>query len=302
MACLLGLTFAGIGVAIVLRPAFAANMRALLGLEPVRMVAKGSFYAVRVAPVFEQNCVGCHGPRASKGHLRLDTLTAVFRGGKNGAVIAPGHPDASELIRRITLPPTDDRAMPPSGKTPLDKDAITVVRLWVARGASGDLAAAAIKDAPRLIPPVRIPETDLREVERARAPLRQQVEELQKRFPGVLAYQSRGSADLEINASLLGKRFNDDAFSALAPLKDRVVRLDVSRTAVTDSMAALLSQMPRLGTLRLADTAVTDVTVARLARLPSLKSLTISGTAVTAAALVPLHKRGVSIHGEANGS
>lgn len=284
------------------RPAFAASVRAVLGLEPVRTVTAGSFYAVRVQPLFEQNCVGCHGARASKGHLRLDSLTAVFRGGKSGAVVDPGHPDTSELMRRITLPPSDDRAMPPSGKPPLEKDAITVIRLWVASGASGDLSAVAIKNAPRLIPPVRIPEVDPWSVDRARAPLLNQVRRLQSRFPGVIDYEARDSADIEVNASLMGKRFGDDVLSELAPLKARIVRMNLSHTAVTDSVAPLLAQMSKLEVLRIADTAMTDVTVESLIRMPSLKSLTISGTAVTDAALAPLRRRGVTIYGGADGT
>ena len=48
-------------------------------------------------------------------------------------------PRHSELFARISLPPSDDRAMPPSGKTPLTEDEVTVIRLWIAGGASASL-------------------------------------------------------------------------------------------------------------------------------------------------------------------
>ena len=46
--------------------------------------------------------------------------------------------------------------MPPSGKTPLNQDDVTVIRLWIAAGASGTLPVNAIKGAPRLVAPVKM--------------------------------------------------------------------------------------------------------------------------------------------------
>ena len=43
------------------RPAFAHSVRELLGLQAHPRAAPNSFYTVRVAPVLEEHCVGCHG-------------------------------------------------------------------------------------------------------------------------------------------------------------------------------------------------------------------------------------------------
>lgn len=304
-ACLLGLTFLGLGLAMVFRPAFAASVKSLLGLEAARPVAMDSFYAKRVEPLLQQHCVGCHGERVAKGQLRLDSLTAVYRGAKHGPVIEPGNPHESELVRRISLSPSDDRAMPPSGKPPLEKDAITVIRLWVAAGASGELPANAIKNAPKLVPPVHIPEFDPHAVDRLRAPMSRQMDALRKRYPDIVDYESRDSADVAINASLMGMSFEDADFSALAPLKEHIVSLDLSRTAVSDAIAPLLAAMPRLRIVRLAETKITDVTIQALAGVKSLRALTITGNAGTGnagAALAPLRQRGVRIHGGNDGT
>src|SRR5262249_4397950 len=61
-----------------------------------------------VRPILLDNCFACHGPDKAKrkANLRLDTA----EGGK--AVVVPGKPDESELIKRIT---SDDpkMVMPP---------------------------------------------------------------------------------------------------------------------------------------------------------------------------------------------
>ncbi len=142
-------------------------MKRLAGLEKPLTAVPGSFYTVRVQPLFARHCAGCHGERMAKAQLRLDSFDAAMRGGKHGAVVMAGNVKDSELYFRMTLPADDDRAMPPSGKEPLTKDELTVVRLWIEQGASG--TRTAIKGAPRLVAPITIPEFDPEAARKARA-------------------------------------------------------------------------------------------------------------------------------------
>ena len=87
-----------------------------------------------VYPVLQRACVECHGAEKKKGGLRLDVREAAFQGGENGAVIVKGKPDASELVRRIALPKSDDEVMPSRGE-PLAKTEIESIRAWIASGA-----------------------------------------------------------------------------------------------------------------------------------------------------------------------
>jgi mono/diheme cytochrome c family protein len=261
-----------LGAAMVLRPSFAYAVRDSVGLEKPALAAPDSLYVQRVAPIFEKHCVGCHGTRRQKAELRLDSYAAALRGGKHGAVIRPGVAGDSELVARIMLPKTDARAMPPQGKEPLSADDTTVVRLWVAAGASPVQRAGDIQGVPPPVKQVTIPAIDEAAVESARAPLAASLAGLQARYPGAIAYASRGSADIEINASLLGSSFGDDDLAALAPLRERVVRLDLSGTAVTDVSAPGLAGMDRLQVLRALN------------------------TRITARSLAPLRDKGIKVH------
>ena len=264
--------FAGVAVvsallvsgAMALRPSFVYSVRDAFGLAESAQAAPDSFYTLRVAPIFESRCLGCHGAKRQKAELRLDSFAAAIRGGKHGAVIRAGEAGDSELIARILLPQTDAKAMPPQGKEPLSADEATIVRLWVAAGASPTHRAGDIKGAPPPVRKIEIPGVDAAAVERARAPLTESLEALQARYPEAIAYESRGSADLEVNASLIGSSFGDDDLSALAPLRERIVRLDLSGTAVTDASASGLAAMGRLRTLRVLNTGVTASSLAPL--------------------------------------
>lgn len=297
LGCVVAASLMLVGAAMALRPAFAHRVLELTGLEAMPKAAPGSFYAVRVAPLFDQHCTSCHGETRQKADLRLDSYAFVMRGGRHGQMVKPGDAKASELVHRIELPAGDERAMPPEGKTPLSPDDITVIRLWIQTGASAALPAAAVKGAPRLVKPVTIPPPDPERARRERAALAADVAALSARYPGVIGYVSRNSADLIVDAGLRGRAFGDDDLRALVPLGARIVRLDLSGTAITDASAAALAGMPALKTLRLANTRIGDRTIAALAPLRQLQSLAVAGTVVTAASLAPLSARGVMVHG-----
>ncbi len=260
----------------------------------------GSFYALRVAPPFAEHCISCHGENRQKAELRLDSYAFVMRGSRHGAVIVPGNPKASELMTRIALPAGDDRAMPPEGKAPLSPDEVTVIRLWIAAGASPAMKPSSIKGAPRLVAEVKFPELDPAAARRLRAPLAGEVALVSARYPGLVDYESRNSADLELNAALRGTAFTDSDLKAFLPLRSRILRIDLSGTSITDASAQSLAQMTALKTLRLANTRTGDVTLSALSEIKSLKSLTVTGTRTTRSALAPLVKNGVEIHGDSN--
>lgn len=296
LLCLLLLTTLGVGTAMWLRPAFAYSIRSTLGLVDAVPAPPESFYAVRVAPLLEEHCTACHGAGRKKADLRLDSFAATMRGGKHGPVILQGDLKHSELMVRLTLPPEHEKAMPPPGKAPLSADDVTVIKLWIAAGASRELPVAAIKDAPPPVVKVEFPEIDAAAVAKARAPLAESVRQLQQRFPGVISYQSRGSADLQLNASLMGRAFGDRELSALAPLRERIVYADLSGTSITDGSAQTLTGYTQLRTLRLANTGVTAAAMQTLASLPALKSLSVVGVAVTKSFLAELRGKGVRVY------
>lgn len=299
LAAVLAITAAGVGLTMVLRPSFGHTVLRLVGLEKPLTAAPDSFYAVRVQPLFARHCAGCHGERMAKAQLRLDSFDATMRGGKHGAVVLAGNAKESELYFRMTLPADDDRAMPPSGKEPMTKDEMQVVRLWIAHGASGALAA--IKGAPRLVAPITIPEFDPGAASKARAAHEKLVIALQEKFPGMITYEARDSGKLEVNAALFGRRFGDAELAALRPLAGSIVRLDLSGTAVTDASAPLLSKMQSLRQLRLLDVSgMTGAALQALASLKSLKSVAMDGP-VSGETLTALRARKITIYRGSDG-
>ena len=84
--------------------------------------------------ILANHCYDCHSIKKSKGKLRFDALAYILKGGKEGPALVVGHPEKSEMIRRIKLPASHDDAMPNKGKR-LTKKEIEILEVWVKQGA-----------------------------------------------------------------------------------------------------------------------------------------------------------------------
>ena len=67
----------------------------------------------------------------------MDTYAGLMHGGEDGPAVVPGNPKASELIRRVRLPASDDDSMPSDGDKPLAPEEIQMIEQWIAAGAKG---------------------------------------------------------------------------------------------------------------------------------------------------------------------
>jgi|TARA_B100001971_G_C18263138_1_gene589053 hypothetical protein len=59
------------------------------------------FFEAKIRPILLSHCTECHGPKKQKNKLRVDSLSALLKGGKEGPAIVPGKPQESLLIRAV---------------------------------------------------------------------------------------------------------------------------------------------------------------------------------------------------------
>src|SRR5260221_6935472 len=75
----------------------------ILLLTSLRAVAAPPEFNRDVPPILADNCLGCHRSDKHQSGLRLDHREVATRPAKSGeTAITPGHPESSELVRRIT--------------------------------------------------------------------------------------------------------------------------------------------------------------------------------------------------------
>jgi cytochrome c553 len=93
-----------------------------------------AFFEKKIRPVLVDKCYKCHSADAEKvkSELYLDTRAGIRKGGEGGAVIVPGNPDRSPLIKAIRFK-DESTQMPPKAK--LADEVIADLEAWVKMGA-----------------------------------------------------------------------------------------------------------------------------------------------------------------------
>jgi hypothetical protein len=101
----------------------------------VEVVSSGTLisYSADIQPIFDSNCAGsqCHVPGPTFG-LSLGSYAQLMQGGNSGAVVIPGDPDNSVIIRRLE---GDIQPQMPFQRQPLPQATIDLIRDWIAAGA-----------------------------------------------------------------------------------------------------------------------------------------------------------------------
>ena len=115
--------------------AFACMAVGALGDEvPPPGLGRTVDFVREVQPIFEKNCVKCHGPEKQKSGYRLDVRAVALTGGEEHAPnIVPGKSAESPLIRFVAGLDADVK-MPPKGDA-LTVEQVAVLRAWIDQGA-----------------------------------------------------------------------------------------------------------------------------------------------------------------------
>lgn len=258
---------------------------AVLALAGVAHAEDKIDFAKQIRPIIADSCYKCHGEKKMKGKLRLDSLEAFEKGGKDGKVIEPGHPDKSDLYRRITLSKDDDDVMPPEGD-PLPKDKQELIKNWIAQGASfgdwkSDVGAAVAGGENKPAGPA---EPQLPTVAVADPSTMSKI-----RQTGALAMPLAQNTNLvEVDYNLVGGQIADAQLGDLAPISSQVATLNLAHTKITDDGLKAVEPLKNLRKLHLENTKIGDAGLTHLKDLTSLEYLNLYGTQVTDSGLEQL--------------
>lgn len=260
-----------------------APMKRFASIRSTSGAAPDSFYARQIHPIFDTNCVACHGASKEQGGLRLDSYDLLLKGGKDGPVIVPNNAGKSILLERITLPIGDHHFMPAEGRPPLKPDQIAYLRAWIQQGASPtatQLAGVSLPQTLQELPiqPVGDYSAMMPEIRRMQ----------QSQGAKLLPVSAKPSDGLILNTVDAPATFRDAQLAQFQHFAPYIVEANLARTAITDAGFDTLAKFTHLRALHLEGTAITGSGLARLAPLSQLSYINLSGTKVTATALAPL--------------
>lgn len=242
-----------------------------------------SFYTKHIHPIFDANCVSCHGESKTSGGLRLDSYDRLVRGGKDGAAVVPGNPSGSLLLNRVTLPASHKQFMPAEGKPPLRAEEIAWIRAWIQQGASPtDATVAGISIPEPQSDALLIPVGDY-------SALEPEIQQMEKSQGAKLMHVSGKPSDgLVLYTVDAAGSFGDAQLEQFQNFAPYIVEAELGRTGVTNASFDTLAKFTHLRALHLEGTKVTGDGLAKLASLSQLTYLNLSSTRVTQTAVAPL--------------
>jgi len=111
-------------------------------------------FSADVKPILNKKCIICHGGvRAKSGFSVLFRDEALAKTESGKPAIIPGDPDASELMRRISIDDPEERM--PYKHEALSKEEISIFRRWIKQGAKWGDHWAYIPVKEQAIPDVK---------------------------------------------------------------------------------------------------------------------------------------------------
>ncbi len=263
------------------------NAKSNLDLSKVNL-QQALYYDDLVKPVLEERCYGCHGSSKQKGKLRLDAPEHILKGGKDGKVMVAGKADESEMINRLLLPLDDEDHMPPKEKPQPSEKEIAILKAWISSGAdfkksvteSGQLAqlqkiiSSAKAESISDVPMGDVPAAQDADIEQL------------KKLGVVIIPVATGSNYL--SANLINASSIDSVMNVLGKMKEQIIWLKTGGQPVSDNHISKLIQLNKLTRLNLDHSKITDVGLAQLKSLTNLQFLNLNGTGITAAGLSQL--------------
>jgi uncharacterized membrane protein/mono/diheme cytochrome c family protein len=259
--------------------------------KPIENVQQAVAYTEIVKPILSASCYNCHSDKKQKGKLRLDLPEYIMKGGKNGDIIDTAALSESEIVKRLLLPLSDKKHMPPKDKKQLTKDEISLLHWWVESGASFDRKVNELTQAGKIVPvlaalekPQEIkqlpPELPVKAVSRADQAA---LDTLRRRGVVVLPVSSESNY-LSANFITTDK-VTDIDMKLLIPISKQLISLKAGDTKITDTALKYISQCINLTRLHLQHTAITDKGLSLLSSLTDLRDINLVGTSVTARGL-----------------
>lgn len=130
---------------------YSRALVAMMFLSPFAMLHAVDFEK-DIQPILKDHCFKCHsGPRA-KAKIRYDNVRYFKEviGTDQYAIVVPGKPDQSKLLKLASLPQTATDAMPPpkAKDEPMSARDLAMVRQWILEGASLEPRPSAAEAAP----------------------------------------------------------------------------------------------------------------------------------------------------------
>ena len=237
-----------------------------------------------ILPVFENKCIACHNSDIPSGGLNMVSLEKILVGGAAGSSIIDGNSLNSPIFKRITLPQSHSKFMPPSGE-PLTFDEINLIKWWINHGIKNDMRLNEIE----LSEEDKLLLNKLFEIDTKGKPWYEKLknlEELKSDDLKILETKNLSWKQLANNYPVIEIKFNgdkitDDVLNEILKFNKHVISLTLKNSNLNDSQLKIISQLENLMILNIQNNPISDKGITNLKSLNHLEKLNLYGTNVS---------------------
>ena len=229
-----------------------------------------------IQPILNDKCVKCHNDNKSKGGLKMHTAEALKRGGRNGSVLNFEAPELSEILIRVHLPLEEKKHMPPRSGKQLAREEIEVLSRWINEGSSfsqrvnefkleNELMSFFFSTQRPFYPNIEVSPPNPKYIEKIRA-------------NNLAITPIEKTSSFFAVSAINFEEFRDTDLSLFEAIKPNIVSLDLTGSAITDSIFIALKNFTNLTSLKLNNTQITGQELDQIATLQNLKRLYLVNT------------------------
>lgn len=261
----------------------------VLNKQKINDTSSTTVYAGIVEPIFSQKCMQCHNEKKKKGDFQMHNFDALMKGGKTGKALIPGDLEHSELMVRMMLDKSDDKHMPPKGKSQLNKPEQDMLSWWVLHGTSQSVSIKEVSSNDTIkyfLSNVEKVDGVKKEMDSIAPADSAFLIELKKINVAVVPI-SFGSNFLEVNA-INTPTFGDNDAVKIGKIALQIKWLMLSETKMTDVALDNILGCENLEKMNLKNTSVTNASITKINKLKKISYLNIVGTKITDAGLLQL--------------
>ncbi len=247
----------------------------------VRDIQNQLTYEDLIQPILKQKCFSCHNPNKTKGGLLMSTVEGLMKGGDNGPIIIAKDLINSTIIKRIHLPITHKKHMPPKGKNQMTANEVKLLEWWIKEGANFNQKINKLEQSDSI-------KSILKAYEKASSidadfssikPLEE------SKINSLLSegYKVTGlnQADPFINISFArDTQITKKKFDKILKIADNVVELDLSFSRIPKNIFQKLHKFKHLKILKLQGSNVKSENLKNLSKLKYLEKINLYDTKI----------------------
>lgn len=263
---------------------FSSDSNDVATIKPLPNVQEAVAYNDVIRPILQAKCYSCHNANKKKGGLRMDDITLLMKGGKNGKVIDLDISDSSEMLQRLLLPVDNEDHMPPKEKPQPSESQVALIHWWLSSRAD---FTKKVKELPQpdLVKPMLLAlqqpviNNEIKPIIPAKPVKKADEKVLEQLSNNGIAFLPVAQNSNYLSVTIADKKnLSKKDIEQFEKMKDQLIWLKIENAVLDDESAKMIGKLSNLMRLNLSGCKLTGKGWQELQQLKSLEYMNLVGS------------------------